>query len=653
MAKLSVVIVNYNVKYFLEQALLSVRKAARGMDVEIWAVDNASSDGSVEMVGQKFPEVRLIANEANVGFSKANNQAIRQATGEYILLLNPDTVVEEDTFQKTVGFMDAHPGAGALGVKMLDGKGNFLPESKRAFPSPRVAFFKAFGLSALFPKSKIFAQYHLGYLDENEVHEVDVLAGAFLLARKSVLDKTGLLDEDFFMYGEDIDLSYRIVKAGYKNYYFPESRIIHYKGESTKKGSLNYVRMFYNAMIIFAQKHFKKRKANLFTALIRVAVYFRAFLSVLVKFFAKIYWALIDFLIIYAGIFLIKEYWESMVKYTPEYYPREYMLWMVPAYILVWIISIFFSGGYDKPYRISKTIRGIIFGTVVILAVYGLLSEEYRYSRAIIALGAGWAAFAALFTRLAYYFIKNKQFDFNGQRPRNLVIAGSYEESKRALTLLKQAGVDSNFIGFVLPEEPVQKEDHYLGDEQELEDIVEVYGVNEIIFCSRDIPSQSIIRWMTRIGRQVDYKIIPEDSYSIIGSNSKNSAGDLYAIDVNLAIASPAQRRNKRVFDLVVCLGILATLPVSIWFVREKGGLARNWVQVFFGQKSWVGYHDSGQSTVRLPPIKEGVLSPPDGLGDKQLSPQTVSRLNLIYAKDYNIPRDWNIIRKGFVNIGR
>jgi len=219
-------------------------------------VDNNSVDGSEEMVKEKFPGVCFIANKENVGFARANNQAISRSTGEFILLLNPDTVVEEDTFIKCIRFMDEHPEAGAMGVKMLDGKGNFLPESKRSFPTPTVAFYKAFGLSRLFPRSKTFARYHLGHFSENETHEVEVLSGAFMFIRKSAIDKAGLLDENFFMYGEDIDLSYRITQGGYKNYYFAESNIIHYKGESTKKSSVNYVFVFYRAMIIFAKKHF-------------------------------------------------------------------------------------------------------------------------------------------------------------------------------------------------------------------------------------------------------------------------------------------------------------------------------------------------------------------------------------------------------------
>jgi GT2 family glycosyltransferase len=276
--QLSVIIVNYNVKYFLEHCLLSVLYASKNVKAEIFVVDNLSQDGSVEMVKEKFPWVKLIANKENVGFSKANNQAIKIAKGEYILLLNPDTVVEEACFNKVVSFMDQTPDAGAVGVKMIDGSGKFLPESKRGLPTPDVAFYKIFGLAALFPKSKRFGKYHLGFLDKNETHKVDVLAGAFMMVRKEIIEVTKGFDEVFFMYGEDIDLSYRIQKGGYNNVYFPETRIIHYKGESTKKSSVNYVFVFYKAMIIFAKKHFSQKNAKLFSFFIHLAIYFRAFL---------------------------------------------------------------------------------------------------------------------------------------------------------------------------------------------------------------------------------------------------------------------------------------------------------------------------------------------------------------------------------------
>ncbi len=214
-------------------------------------VDNNSSDNSIEYLTSRFPQVRFEANKENVGFAKGCNQGLKMSCGKYVLFLNPDTIVPEDCFQKCISFFEANTDAGALGIKMLDGSGKFLKESKRSFPSPVTSLYKLFGLSTLFPRSTIFSKYHLGHLNENENHEVDVLAGAFMMIRKDVLEKTGSFDETFFMYGEDVDLSYRIQKAGYKNYYFAGSCIVHFKGESTKKGTMNYVRMFYNAMSIF------------------------------------------------------------------------------------------------------------------------------------------------------------------------------------------------------------------------------------------------------------------------------------------------------------------------------------------------------------------------------------------------------------------
>ena len=282
--KLSVVIVSYNVKYFTEQCLDSVLKASELVDTEVFVVDNSSSDDSLEYLRPLFPQVQFIANIDNVGFSCANNQAIREAKGEYVLLLNPDTVVGENTFTRTCDFMDSHPDAGALGVKMIDGHGRFLPESKRGFPSPWHSFSKMSGLARLFPHNKFFGGYHLLYLDEDQMNKVDVLAGAFMLLRKEALNKVGYLDERFFMYGEDIDLSYRIRKAGYENYYLPE-RIIHYKGESTKK-DIRYVRNFYEAMLIFFNKHYPDSN-GFFKFMIRAAIVTYGFFIAVLKSFRK------------------------------------------------------------------------------------------------------------------------------------------------------------------------------------------------------------------------------------------------------------------------------------------------------------------------------------------------------------------------------
>ena len=267
--QLSVIIISYNVKYFLEQCLHALVKATAALDAEVFVVDNASADGSVPYLQPVFPSVHFIQNIRNSGFGTANNQALQTATGKYILFLNPDTILAEDSLTTCIRFMETRVDAGACGVRMIDGSGRFLPESKRGFPSLKTSFYKLSGLAALFPASKHFARYYLGHLPERQNGEVDVLAGAFFFTRREVLQQTGGFDEAFFMYGEDIDLSYRIQQAGYENYYLAQTSIVHFKGESTKKQSPQAIRHFYGAMEIFVKKHYKGIEATLFSFFIQ------------------------------------------------------------------------------------------------------------------------------------------------------------------------------------------------------------------------------------------------------------------------------------------------------------------------------------------------------------------------------------------------
>lgn len=260
--KLSIIIVNYNVKYFLEQCLCSIFSSKTNFEYEIIIVDNNSSDNSVEYLQNKFHDSRIkyIENNTNQGFSVANNQGYKISSGDYILLLNPDTVLGESVLQNVLNFYDLNKNIGAIGVKMINGCGYFLPESKRSVPTPWVSFCKISGLQSIFPKSKIFGKYSLLFLDKNQIHKVSILAGAFMMIPRPIIEKVGLLDEDFFMYGEDIDLSYRIEKAGYQNYYLPET-ILHYKGESTNKYDFKYIKAFHDAMSIFYKKHYPTSKS--------------------------------------------------------------------------------------------------------------------------------------------------------------------------------------------------------------------------------------------------------------------------------------------------------------------------------------------------------------------------------------------------------
>ena len=533
--KLSVIIVNYNVKHFLEQCLFSVFKAIKNIPAEVFVVDNNSVDGSLALIRDKFPQVKLIANKSNTGFSVANNQAIRQAAGKYILLLNPDTVVQEDTFDKTLAFMETHSDAGGLGIKMLDGKGNFLPESKRGLPTPSVAFYKIFGLAKLFPGSKKFGQYHLTYLDKNQNHSVQVLSGAFMLLRKETLDKIGLLDETFFMYGEDIDLSYRITQSGYKNYYFADSSIIHYKGESTKKSSVNYVIVFYKAMAIFARKHFSQNNARLFNFLIHLAIYLRAFTAIVARFLKQLFFPAIDFAIILAGLYFCKNVYELKFKLYPNFYSREMINLFFPLYTGIWMLFVFFGGGYDTPTKLGKISRGVLVGSAFILIIYSLLPEYYRFSRALILIGSIYTLLIFLLTRTLYHLIGLKRFKLSGQKTNaRIAIIGSEAEFNRVNDILKQTNIDSEFIGFISNENNGVKNQAYIAHLNQIDEAIDIHQLNEIIFCARDVSSQKIIEKMiTLVTKGVEFKIAPPESLSIIGSNSIDTAGDLYIMDVN------------------------------------------------------------------------------------------------------------------------
>ncbi len=649
--ELSVIIVNYNVKHFLEQCLHSVKKAAEDIQVEIFVVDNNSVDGSSQLIREKFPYIHFIENKENVGFSKANNQAIRQAIGKYILLLNPDTVVEENTFQTIIHFMNEHPKAGGLGVKMIDGKGNFLPESKRGLPTPWVAFYKMFGFSKLFPKSKKFGKYHLSFLNENEIHEVEVLAGAFMLLRKSVLDEIGLLDETFFMYGEDIDLSYRILQAGYKNYYFPETTIIHYKGESTKKGSLNYVKVFYNAMIIFARKHFSSGRAGLFSLLIHMAICFRAFISVMKRATEKIYLLLLDAVLIYSGYLFLTPYWEN-VRFNEGYYPNEFLQIVVPVYIFFWLCGILFSGGYKKPVDLLKLARGLLWGSIAILLVYSLVDERFRFSRALILIGSAWAVFILVMFRLILHWMKIKGFRLNTKRTKRIAIVGHSEEANRVKQLLDNTQIQSELAGFIAIDKSDQ-EHFYIGTLAQLNEIIRINRIDEVIFCAENISSAEIIRAMLDLTPlDIEYKIAPPESISIIGSNSIHTAGDLYVVNVN-AISKHSNLRKKRIFDLLFAIIFVLLSPVIVWFFKKRSNFIQNVFNVFMSKKTWIGYVPGPKTYKDLPDLKPGVLHPGDLFAEIRLNDERKRQLNMLYAKDYSISTDAEILIKGWKNLDR
>lgn len=632
--KLSVIIVNYNVKDFLEQCLHSVEKAIKNLAIEVFVVDNNSVDSSCQMVKQRFAQFHLIENKKNTGFSVANNQAIRLAKGEYVLLLNPDTIVEEDTFSKMIRFMDEHPEAGGMGVKMIDGNGHFLPESKRALPTPKVAFYKIFGLSKLFPNSKKFGQYHLSFLDKNKTHEVEVLSGACMLLRKSVLDKIGLLDETFFMYGEDIDLSYRVILGGYKNYYFADTTIIHYKGESTKKGSLNYVKTFYNAMNIFAEKHFGD-SAKSYIKFIKFAIYFRAMLSITKRFVNSIFIPSIDFMVLILGYLASVEIWESM-QYYKGYFPDEITHLMFPLIGLIFLFSNYLTGAYYQPVLTSKLIKGISLGAILALAGYSLLDESVRFSRVLILTAIAWTGFILPVYRLVFHKISSIPFRYKTKTKKKFVIIGHKEEAQRVQTILEESIEQSIISGYVVPENAEISDS--LGSLNQLKEIVRINNIDELIFCAKDISSQDIINSMLDLNQlKCDFKIASPDSISVVGSNSVNTAGELYQVQLNL-INSDENKRNKRIFDFSISIVLLVLSPIFWTIQKDKSNYFTNILGVLYNKFSLVGYNKQQQQMIHLPQIKPGILS---------------TNNNVNYAKNYSVLKDFNVFSQNLQKMGK
>ncbi|MEY4330043.1 MAG: hypothetical protein RL609_791 [Bacteroidota bacterium] len=628
--KLSVIIVNYNVQYFLEQCLMSVEKALVGIDAEVFVVDNVSKDDSVEMVRNKFPQVVLIANQENVGFSRANNQAIRLAKGEYVLLLNPDTLVEEDTFKKCIQWMDEHPQGGGLGVRMVDGSGKFLPESKRGIPFPMTSFYKISGLYRLFPHSSSINHYYLGNLSEMENNEVEILSGAYMFMRKKALDEVGLLDEDFFMYGEDIDLSWRILKGGYKNYYLADTRIIHYKGESTKKGSLNYVYVFYQAMDIFAKKHFSSNGAGGFSALLQLAIWFRASLSFCKRIVSVLTFPVLDLLMTLTLWWLVKNIYSDATHIT---IPNAIA---IPAFVitgLFWTTQAWLQGLYDRPLKPNKTWIAIGKAAVYVLLIYSLLPETWRFSRLLIIIGSLLA--------MVVFWINRKLLLLWQERGivnvQHGMIVGSEAESTRVMALRKQS-VEFSFSRL----DPKAFVSAVSG--QTLSAKVRIEQITEVVFCAKDVSSELIIAAMSQLSNAgIEMKIAPPESYFLIGSQSIDGVGNQVMVDIN-SISLPENKRKKRLLDIATSVFVCLFFAMIALLGRWRGHYFKDALAVLLSKKTWVGYTNK---TPGLPFLPVPVILIYNG----EMESEQKAKLAMLYAKDYNVVNDLRVIVKTFFNI--
>ena len=462
-----------------------------------------------------------------------------------------------------------------------------------------------------------------------------------MLMRSETLDKVGLLDEQFFMYGEDIDLSYRIQQGGYKNYYFPQTKIIHYKGESTKKSSVNYVFVFYRAMILFANKHFSNNNAKLFSFAINFAIYFRASIALGNRLIKKAALPLIDFIIFLLGLLLITNHWSNHDIHFPDLVLKV----QIPLYALVWLISALIFGVYDKGVSRKTIIKSTFFGTIFILTIYALLPKDWQFSRLYILIGTSWVIFGFYLTRIFGNLFKTNSFSFPKAPKKRFAIIGNEEEFKRVEFILSNTYPSIEVVYGIGIDDAYPKS---IGLKEQIDPIVDFYKINELIFCSKDLTSKEIIEVMTKIKSiEIDFKIAPPETSYLIGSNSIDTSGDMYALNFN-AISKPENLRSKRILDFTLSFGLLLVTPLLIFYFKRRIKFVKNLVEILIGRKSFVGYFTTKEMYVkRLPIIKQGILRP------FKVNLDAEHDSNLFYAKNYKIGLDLMIIINNWHELDR
>ncbi len=595
---LSIVIVNYNVKEFLTQCLDSIFRSQTQYSYEVIVVDNASKQEAQADILARFPQTVWVANSTNVGFGKANNQGFALAKGTYTLILNPDTVLAEDTIEKSLSHMIAHAEIGGLGIKGLDGSGKFLPESKRALPTPLVALWKISGLSALFPRSPIFARYHLGHLSPEENHEVDILVGCFMLVPTALLLEVGGFDPRYFMYGEDIDLSYELLKTGKKNVYFAESSIIHYKGESTKRGSLNYVRMFYQAMVLFAKKQFSGSSAAAYTLLIYFGIYLRAALALLARLGRSAFAPVLDALLLFGTLESVKTYWELNHRFVDGgSYPDLYTYGIQSAYVLVWIISLWFSGLYLRQSRPVVFVRTMLLATVAIGFFYGLLPEHLRFSRALLVLGALGGTVVLLFWRTVLGTLTGKKFFSSALRQPRILFYGTKDHAKNLNDALAQSRISPSFFW---------QESHGQSAEY-LAELIRIHRIDEMIIDASGTNYTQVINYLETCGNSCSVKTYHPATGYIIGSDSSLTQGGTYRKSIQTS--DPTYLRQRRVLELTLPLFLLVLSPVLLPIAVASGRtrsyflILREFPSILLKKRSLVGYSVTAAEKNSLPEL--------------------------------------------------
>ena len=668
----SVIIVNYNVREFLHQALQSVCRAAGGLNVEVIVVDNNSADGSAEMVAEEFPQVVLIENRDNTGFSRANNQGIRIAQGRYLLILNPDTILQEDTLTTLVDYLDRHPEAGAVGCQILNPDGTFAPESRRAFPTPRVALYRVTGLSRLFPRSPRFGRYNMTFLPVDEESEVDALSGSCMMVRHAALYHSpetarnlsllngcatgdsiretnsgtgaGLFDETFFMYGEDLDWCYRIQQAGWSIRYTPETRIIHYKGESTKKGELRYVRLFYGAMATFAEKHLQSRYSRLFTLGIHGAIFARASLSAAARLGRKALRPLLEFGIVFTIVSVLGT---LILGRNGQLPPAIFFAAVAGGFALTYTLSALAVDAYAsaRRRRIVPVWRSLAVALIV-MATASFFIKDIAFSRLLLPLSV--VASGAL---LALFRLSTRPpAERSNER---ILLVGSEKEHERLRRMLANQPSGLIVAGYVEVDESRirrARANKPLGPLRQLRDIIRLHQIDEVFFASSCISNQEIFHQMQLLrDLPAQFRILADGPDIIIGKASIDDFSTAPIVDAASAVQSPRTRLARRAFELPIALAWLAVYPLAVLMDaleprrRPLRRVSASMFDVLLGRKALVGYDESGPF---IPPdewrLKPGVFFVTEAGNVRQ----DHERVYWFYMQHQSSAMDWDIMRK-------
>jgi|WetSurMetagenome_2_1015567.scaffolds.fasta_scaffold33162_1 O-antigen biosynthesis protein len=637
MYDVSIVIVNYNVRDHLDTCLASIYKSNNNKyKIEIFIIDNNSIDGSSSFIRNKYPSINYIDNDKNLGFSKANNIALRKVQGEYILILNPDTILEEETFDKLVNFCKENKDVGAVSSKLIQANGKLDLACKRSFPSLSVALPRIIGLSKLFPKSKIFGKYNLTFLDENKTYEVDAICGAFMFIPKFILDKTGFFDEDYFMYGEDLDLCFRIKKNGYKIFYFPEVKTVHLKGESTRKSGLAYVNNFYGAMSIFVKKNLSG-SSFLLALILRLGVFYLSFFSYLKRLFKVLRYPLLDIFLLYV-CFLIS------IKTRFNIFPNASYLFIITVYITIWIIIFNLFKVYNRRNGVSlaKTFNAIITGFLINSSITYFL-KQYAYSREVILFSTILSIIILLSYRGLinfYKFIISKNIML---RKINMLIVGDKELNQ---DIEERFLAKYNIIYFNRISEKK--------DLNTLSEIIKLKNINEVVFSGDYFSNHQILRVMWDFsGKNVIFKIVPTGN-DLILSKLHSNINDLSLVEIEYNIKNKMNIFLKRSFDLVLSFVLIITVyPFIVLFYKlKKGNISKHTSklillpEVFTGKYSFVGipfwYETKGKEYLG----KRGLtgiiqLNHFEGINDEDMM-----NYNIFYAKNQNLLMDIEILLK-------